>query len=88
LGFARALEKLTELGAEVVEVSLPSLRHASFAETVTLYVEASTVHHHHLKTSPESFGDDIRPLLQFGEMITGVQYIKAQQIRRIILNEL
>ncbi|HSI68442.1 MAG TPA: amidase family protein, partial [Planococcus sp. (in: firmicutes)] len=68
-------------------VSIPSLAQAEFAELVTITTEASAVHHDNLLKQPENFGEDVRFLLEVGEMMSGVDYIQAQQIRRKLSNE-
>lgn len=77
----KVLEKLETLGARVKPVSIPALRHAPFAELVTITSEASAIHHNNLKERPTDFGDDVRVLLELGELNSAVDYLKAQQVR-------
>jgi aspartyl-tRNA(Asn)/glutamyl-tRNA(Gln) amidotransferase subunit A len=83
----KAILKLEKLGAKIETVKIPALQLAEFAELVTITTEASAIHHDNLVAQPEKFGDDVRFLLEFGELIPAVDYLKAQQIRRKLSNE-
>lgn len=74
--------ELEKNGARIEPVKIPTLSSVEFGELVTIAAEASAVHHHNLIEQPESFGDDVRFLLEFGELISAVDYLQAQQIRR------
>lgn len=76
------LKQLEDAGAVIKPVSIPSLKQAEFAELVTITTEASAVHHANLLKSPEKFGEDVRFLLEVGELMSGVDYVQSQQIRR------
>ena len=76
------LQQLEKLGARIETVRIPSLAQAEFAELVTITTEASAIHHDNLVKQPEKFGDDVRFLLEVGELMSGVDYVQAQQIRR------
>lgn len=76
-----AILKLEDLGARIELVKIPALALSEFAELVTITTEASTIHHENLIKQPDSFGDDVLFLLEFGELISAVDYLKAQQIR-------
>ncbi|WP_037985600.1 Asp-tRNA(Asn)/Glu-tRNA(Gln) amidotransferase GatCAB subunit A [Thalassobacillus devorans] len=76
------IRKLEGMGANVVHVEIPSLKNAEFAELITIMTEASTVHHANLKERAEDFGEDVRLLLEAGEVPSAVDYLQAQQIRR------
>ncbi|ANU27596.1 amidase [Planococcus versutus] len=77
-----ALHQLEKLGARIEPVKIPSLAQAEFAELVTITTEASAIHHDNLIKQPEKFGEDVRFLLEVGELMSGVDYVQAQQIRR------
>ena len=76
------LKQLEDTGAVIKPVRIPSLKQAEFAELVTITTEASAVHHANLLKSPEKFGEDVRFLLEVGELMSGVDYVQSQQIRR------
>jgi aspartyl-tRNA(Asn)/glutamyl-tRNA(Gln) amidotransferase subunit A len=80
----RAVGHLEASGAAVTEIKVPELSLAMYAELVILSAEASAYHHNTLLTRAKEYGDDVRVLLQGGELLTAVQYLKAQQARRVI----
>ncbi|MGI2327636.1 amidase [Planococcus sp. YIM B11945] len=82
-----AINELVKLGARIEPVKIPSLSQAEYAELVTITSEASAIHHQNLIKHPEMFGEDTRFLLEFGELVTAVDYLQAQQIRRKLSNE-
>lgn len=83
-----ALRVLERLGATVRTVSVPRLRHTEFALTVIEISETSAVHHANLRDRPQEFGADVRLLLEFGELPSAVEYLEAQQVRRVLANDL
>ncbi|OUM86843.1 MAG: glutamyl-tRNA amidotransferase [Bacillus thermozeamaize] len=72
---------LEEMGARVTSVDIPSIEFAPFAEMITIISEASAIHHQNLIERRQDFGDDVRILLELGELVTAVDYLQAQQIR-------
>ncbi|WP_423800937.1 amidase [Neobacillus sp. SAB-20_R2A] len=82
-----ALIQLEKLGAKIELVKIPTLAASEFAELVTIVSEASAVHHANLLKRPEDFGDDVRFLLEFGELIPAVDYLQAQQVRLQLSND-
>lgn len=82
-----AISELEKMGARIEPVKIPSLSMAEYAELVTITSEASAVHHANLEKHPDMFGEDTRFLLEFGELVTAVDYLQAQQIRRKLSNE-
>ena len=79
-----ALRALERKGARVTTVSVPRLRHTELALTIIDTAETSTVHHANLRDRPQDYGDDVRLLLEFGELPSAVEYLEAQQIRRTL----
>jgi len=71
----------------VQKVSIPGLADTEFALTVIDTSEASTVHHTNLRDRPEDYGDDVRLLLECGELPSAVDYLEAQQLRRSLRRE-
>ena len=76
------IEVLARLGARVKSISLPSLRDTEWALTVIDTAETSTVHRRNLRDRPQDYGDDVRLLLECGELPSAVDYLEAQQLRR------
>jgi aspartyl-tRNA(Asn)/glutamyl-tRNA(Gln) amidotransferase subunit A len=83
-----ALRTLERHGARVTSVSVPRLRHTEYALTVIDTAETSTVHHANLRDRPQDYGDDVRLLLECGELPSAVEYLEAQQVRRALRQDL
>ncbi len=79
-----ALRALERLGARVVTVSVPRLQHTELALTIIDTAETSTVHHANLRDRPQDYGEDVRLLLECGELPSAVDYLEAQQLRRVL----
>jgi aspartyl-tRNA(Asn)/glutamyl-tRNA(Gln) amidotransferase subunit A len=77
-----AIRQLERLGAKIELIELPSLKHVPWAE-----MEASTIHHYDMKERPQDFGEDVRNLLELGELPSAVDYLQAQQFRRKLAKE-
>ncbi|QWZ07797.1 hypothetical protein KRR39_20785 [Nocardioides panacis] len=76
------IESLRGLGAEVRTISIPGLKDAEYALTIIDTSETSTVHRANLRDRPQDYSDDVRLLLECGELPSAVDYLEAQQIRR------
>jgi aspartyl-tRNA(Asn)/glutamyl-tRNA(Gln) amidotransferase subunit A len=82
-----AICQLERMGAKIEIVELPSLKHVQWAEMITILAEASTIHHNNMKERPQDFGEDVRKLLELGELPSAVDYLQAQQVRRKLTQE-
>jgi aspartyl-tRNA(Asn)/glutamyl-tRNA(Gln) amidotransferase subunit A len=82
-----ALLTLERRGARIQPVTIPRLRHTEFALTVIDTSETSAVHHANLRERPEDYGDDVRLLLECGELPSAVEYLEAQQVRRVLRHD-
>src|SRR5699024_4529993 len=49
--------------------------------------EASAYHRRMLRDSPQLYNDDVRMLLEAGELIPATDYIQAQRVRNLIQQE-
>jgi aspartyl-tRNA(Asn)/glutamyl-tRNA(Gln) amidotransferase subunit A len=82
-----ALKTLQELGAQVVEVKIPSLRYAGASQPVIMLSEAFAYHARQLRSKPEEFGDMVRARFRMGALFTGGEYVQAQRVRNVIKRE-
>ncbi len=82
-----ALGVLEGLGASVEEVSIPLLRHAPAIQFLTLLSEATANHSRLLRTRGRELGIDVRRRLELGEFLGASQYVRAQQARRLLMEE-
>ncbi|ATY85896.1 Asp-tRNA(Asn)/Glu-tRNA(Gln) amidotransferase GatCAB subunit A [Kyrpidia spormannii] len=79
----RALAVSEDLGAEIVEVTVPWIDEAAVAQRAISQVEGFAVHERWFRSQPELYGEDVRIRLEIGEKIPGYQYVQAQRIRRM-----
>jgi aspartyl-tRNA(Asn)/glutamyl-tRNA(Gln) amidotransferase subunit A len=85
--YRKAVSIAEEEGAEVVEGNIPAFEAAiSTAFTMTL-AQASEIHYERLAENPEGFGEDVRIFLEQGNLISAVEYIRAQRIRAKLVDE-
>jgi aspartyl-tRNA(Asn)/glutamyl-tRNA(Gln) amidotransferase subunit A len=82
-----ALKTLQELGARVVEVTIPSLKYAGVAQPVIMLSEAFAYHARKLRSKPEEFGDMVRARFRMGGLFTSGEYVQAQRLRNVIKRE-
>jgi len=82
-----AVETLKSLGATVREIDFPGGAFASSAVSVIMAAEATAVHEHRLREHPEAFGTEVRIRLDSGFFVQGIDYIHAQRVRGVILEE-
>jgi aspartyl-tRNA(Asn)/glutamyl-tRNA(Gln) amidotransferase subunit A len=73
-----------DLGAELVEVRVPDGGQLNVVAQVTLLSEAASVHEPYLRKQRQSYGDDVRTLLDMGRLLPATDYIQAQRLRRRI----
>lgn len=83
-----ALETLTELGACVIDVvEVESIAGNISAQLTVESCEPSTYHQRWLRERPEDYGDDVRMLLEIGEMHLATHYLQAQRYRALLRGE-
>ncbi len=80
----RALRTLTEHGATLSPVQVPDLEGNISAQLTIEAAEPSTYHQRTLRERPQDYGDDVRLLLQAGELIPAVHYLQAQRYREML----
>jgi aspartyl-tRNA(Asn)/glutamyl-tRNA(Gln) amidotransferase subunit A len=83
-----ALRVLRDLGAQVLEVTLPPMRRFEAACWTILHAESFAIHQDHLRRTPELYGRVTRERLQLGAFVTGPHYVQAQRLRTLLTAEL
>ena len=83
----KGLETLQELGANVEEVTIPSLSYARAANFVIMLCEAYAFHERNLKTRPQDYGELCRARFRIGGLLGAGDYIQAQRWRRPVMRE-
>ena len=82
-----ALQTLQSLGVEVEEIAMPSIHGNISAQLTIESCEPSTYHQEWLRTRPADYGDDVRTLLELGEMYLATHYLQAQRYRSVLRKE-
>ncbi|EZH64343.1 amidase [Geomicrobium sediminis] len=82
--FHHALKKLQSMGAEVEEIDIPELTMAPYAGYVIMTGEAATSQSKWLTTQGNDYAQDVRSLFKTGFLTTALQYVRAQQVRRLL----
>lgn len=86
-GVKRAVEKAAKqfekMGARIIEISLP---HAEDLTEPSIQIALAEAREYHESQSyfparAEDYGEDVRQLLEMGNAIRAVDYLKAQQVR-------
>jgi len=79
-----ALATFTELGAQIVEIPMPDIEGNISAQLTVEAAEPSAYHQRYLRERPEDYGDDVRTLLEVGELLLATHYIQAQRYRAML----
>ena len=82
--FDNALARLTSLGAEIVNISIPAMRASLGALTAIMFAEALDLHGAPLTRRPMDYGRDVRLSLLAGRLYTAVDYVEAQRFRTVL----
>lgn len=79
-----AIREFAKLGATLIDVPLPHLNGVLGAHRAIIFTEASSYYRPILAERGEKIGDGIRPLLEAGMFVSGVDYLQAQRVRRVV----
>ncbi|MER8187776.1 amidase [Kitasatospora sp. NPDC094015] len=79
-----AVAELAALGAQLVEVDIPMTRYIQAAHWGLMVPEASAYHERTLRTVPELYQDDVRILLEAGELLGAGDHLRAQRARTMM----
>lgn len=83
----QALTTLEAAGARVVDVPTRHIQGNISAQLTIESAEPSTYHQRWLRERPEDYGEDVRLLLEVGEMLLATHYIQAQRYRSLLRSE-
>ena len=82
-----ALKKFEELGAVVIDVPIANIDGNISAQLTVESVEPSAYHQKWLRERPDDYGDDVRALLETGELLMATHYVQAQRYRSLLRHE-
>ncbi|MFD8884595.1 amidase [Streptomyces erythrochromogenes] len=80
----RAIARLGELGARLVNVEIPMTRYIRATHWGLMVPEASAYHERTLRAVPDLYSADVRVLLEAGELMTAGDYLRAQRARTLV----
>ena len=83
----KALPVLESLGANLVEVTIPTLEYVRAANSVIMLSEAYAFHEPNLKTRPQEFGEMVRARFRIGGLLSAGDYLQAQRVRKVVNRE-
>jgi aspartyl-tRNA(Asn)/glutamyl-tRNA(Gln) amidotransferase subunit A len=79
-----AIERLAELGAELVDVEIPMARYVQAVQWGLMVPEATAYHERSLRATPDLYAADVRILLEAGELTSAGDYLRAQRARTMM----
>lgn len=82
-----AIAALEALGMQVDEIAMPAIHGNISAQLTIESCEPSTYHQEWLRTRAADYGDDVRTLLELGEMYLATHYLQAQRYRAVLRKE-
>jgi aspartyl-tRNA(Asn)/glutamyl-tRNA(Gln) amidotransferase subunit A len=82
-----AISALEALGMQVEEIAMPAIRGNISAQLTIESCEPSTYHQEWLRARAADYGDDVRTLLELGEMYLATHYLQAQRYRSVLRKE-
>lgn len=82
-----ALQTLEKAGATVVDVNMEHIHGNISAQLTIESTEPSAYHQRWLREHPDDYGDDVRTLLEVGELLLATHYIQAQRYRSLLRSE-
>ena len=83
----RAIGVLSELGAEIVDVSLPLYEYAQPISNAILSAEATAAHRDLLLSDGDKLYPQVRERLEEGLFISAAEYLRAQQARQVFCTQ-
>jgi aspartyl-tRNA(Asn)/glutamyl-tRNA(Gln) amidotransferase subunit A len=82
-----ALKTFEGLGASVIDVNIENIHGNISAQLTIESAEPSSYHQRWLRERPADYGEDVRTLLEVGEMLLATHYVQAQRYRSLLRSE-
>jgi len=83
----KAAKTLEQAGAVVDEVGLAQIEHVPAASFAIVAAEALAYHAEWMRTRAADYQPDVRERLKLGAFVSGVHYVRAQQVRQLVRRE-
>ncbi len=83
-----AIDDISKLGCEIIEFEVPNLEFGLGAIFAIELASSSAWHDHRIKKGLTSgYQKDVQTLVEIGQFITAIDYLKAEQFRRVLIND-
>lgn len=82
-----AIKVFRHLGAEIRLIDLPTMQRIVWAQQITAKSEAYAIHEINLQNHPEQYEEEVRERLLTGVETKGYEYVQAQQLKQIAIQE-
>ena len=82
-----AAKQLEQAGAVVDEVNLTEVVHVAAASFAIVATEALAYHAGWLRARAADYQPDVRERLKMGALVSGVHYVRGQQVRQLVRRE-
>ena len=83
-----AINQLSKLGCKVVEFEVPNLEYGLAAIFAIELASSTAWHDHSLATGiTADYQSDVRTLVEIGRFVTAPDYLKAEQLRRVLMED-
>ena len=79
-----AIQLMANAGATLHEVEIPHAAQIMAVEFGLIMPEASAYHRDNLRKHPNYYEEDVRTLLEAGELVLATDYITAQRVREVM----
>jgi len=84
----QAIRDLAAAGAVIREITIPNLDHALGAIFAVELASSTAYHDVSLRAGRvQHFTPDVRALVEMGRLVTGPDYLKAEQFRRVLMDD-
>ena len=83
----RGIDQLAEMGATIMEVSMPMFHQTAPISTTILYSEATAYHRNLVLSKGAQYAAPVRVRIESGFFISGEQYLRAQQARALFTHQ-
>ncbi|ACU38615.1 amidase [Actinosynnema mirum] len=79
-----AIASLESRGARLVDVAIPMADHVHAVHRGLMVPEATACHERTLREAPERYGEDVRVLLEAGELVGAGDYLRARRATTLV----
>jgi len=82
-----AIKQFESMGARVEVIKMPSLKYSEYAEFLTFMGESALIHKDNFQIRPKDFGEDVQFMLKLANVASAVDYLQAQQVRKMMAKD-